>query len=74
MWQGGCWSLLPGNTDRLGGNGLKLHQERFILEIRKHFFSERVVRHWNRMPRELVELLSLDMFKESVEVVFWDMV
>ena len=51
-----------------------MHQERFILEIRKHFFSERVVRSWNRMPRELVELLSLDMFKESVEVVFWDMV
>ena len=51
-----------------------MHQERFILEIRKHFFSERVVRRRNRMPRELVELLSLDMFKESVEVVFWDMV
>ena len=56
------------------GNGLKLPEERLRLDIGKYFFSERVVRRWNRMPRELVELLSLDMFKESVEVVFWDMV
>ena len=61
------------DSDRTRGNGLKLRQGKFRLHMRK-FFTQKVVTHWNRLPKEAVDAPSLEAFKARLDVALGSLV
>ena len=76
--QAGGSSVVEDIVNRHCQYGLKLHQGRRRLDIRRNFFTVRVTVHWNRLPREVVEVhkkgAHLEVFKKRVVFVLSDVV
>ncbi len=60
--------------DRTRGNGFKLRPGRFRLDIRKKIFTQIVLTHWNRLPKEVVDAPSLQVLKARLDVALGSLV
>jgi len=70
----GQWLFTRVDSDRRRRNGFKRRQGRFRLDIRRKFFTQRVVTHWNRLAKEVVDAPSLDAFKARLVVALGSLV
>ncbi|KFV11429.1 hypothetical protein N340_09118, partial [Tauraco erythrolophus] len=55
-------------------NGFELKERRFRLDIKEKFFTLRVAKHWNRLPREVVDAPSLEVFKARLDEALGNLV
>ena len=62
------------DDSRTMGNGFKLKEGRFRLDIRGKFFTRRVVRSWNRLPRDVLDALSLEVFRARLDGVLGNLI
>ena len=69
--QEGQWLFMRVKSDTTRGNGFKLRQGRFMLDIRRKFFTQR---HWNRLPKEVVDAPSLEAFKIRLDMALGSLV
>ena len=74
--QEGQWLFTRADSYRTKGNGFKLRQGRFRLDIRRKFFTQRVVTHWNRLSKEAVDAPSMEAFKAKTDgilgsLIYW---
>ena len=62
------------DSDRTRGNYFKLRQGWFRLDIRRKFFTQRVVAQWNMLPKEVMDAPSQDAFKAGLDVTLGSLV
>ena len=76
MRKGSFLRLFFERVDNSGtrGNGLKLKEGRFRLDVRGKFFTMRVVRCWNGLPREVLDVLSMEVFKARLDEALGNLV
>ena len=65
--------LVRDTSERTRGNSLKLEKQRFQKEIRKNYFSLRVINIWNSLPNDIVMAKNLNIFKSRLDRMWSDL-